>query len=290
MRLTASALPRAAVCHGSVVLPQADTLNEHSEAGSDSHAKAEQAVTQGRLEDLPEEVAALIPLGALVFAEVAVAYDLRTDRARVLGLGMRRAYEVGPTEIAGTIDLQISVDGARATVVDYKRWEDVGAPDENEQTMFYGLVTARLFELPEVTLAVAYVDQDEHGDLVLLRPLVTRVVDELDLDAFAQRLRWIAGRVSEQEGRPVPDVRESKHCKWCSAAAACPAKQSLVRRIFTGDERERLDALMPLNEETAAIAWERVAQAQNMLARITRALYAFAAERPFKLENGNIVG
>lgn len=290
MRLTASSLPRAAVCPGSALLPQADTQNDHADAGTESHAALEAAATQGRLEDLPEEVRALIPVGAMVAAEVAVAYSMRTDTARILGLGINRAYEVTDDEIAGTIDLQIVVDGTRATVIDYKRHEDVGLPDANEQTLFYGLATARLYGLPEVTLVVAYVKQDDDGSVTLLRPLVSRVIDELDLDAFAARLRWIAERVREQAARPIPDVRESKHCRWCSAAAHCPAKSALIRRLVSGSESDELEMLMPLNEETAALAWERVGHAQNLLKRITRALYAFAKERPFKLANGHIVG
>jgi hypothetical protein len=290
MNLTASALPRAAVCPGSVVLPQADIPNEHSEAGAGNHDKLEHAVKAGRLEELPEEVRALIRPGALASAEVAVAYDLAADKARLLGLGIGRTYETTATELAGTIDLQIVEGGTRATVVDYKRWEDVGAPDENEQTMFYALATARLLSLSEVTLVVAYVTEDEHGDIVLIRPLVTRVVDELDLDAFAHRLRWIAGRVAEQAGRATPDVRESRHCRRCNAVNECPAKVALIRRVVSGAESNYLESMLPLNEETAAIAWVQVGHAKNLLGRVTRALYAFAKERPFKLPDGRIVG
>lgn len=290
MRLTASGLPRAAVCAGSVVLPHADTMNEHSEAGSGNHASLESAASQGRIDDLPAEVRALIPMGASVFAEVAVAYNLRTNSARILGLGIQRAYSVGDDEIAGTIDLQIVVDGHRATVADYKRHEDVGLPDENEQTLFYGLATARLYGLSEVRLVVAYVSEDDDGDIVLIRPLVTRVVDELDLDAFVERLRWIASRVAEQQGRPIPDVRESRHCRWCNAAANCPAKVALIRRLVNGAEADHLETMLPLNEETAAIAWTQVGYAHNLLKRVTRALYAFAKDRPFRLPNGNMVG
>jgi hypothetical protein len=285
MRLTASSLPRAAVCPGSVVLPQADVPTEHSEDGSDSHEILETAVARNRLEDLPDEIRALIPMGAIAAAEVAVAYDLATDKARVLGLGIRRAYSVGPTEIAGTIDLQIVVDGERATVVDYKRWEDVGAPDENEQTLFYGLVTARLFKLAEVRLVVAYVGKNDHGEVVLNRPLVTAVVDELDLAAFVQRLRWIALRVKEQTGRAVPDVRVSKQCKWCNAKADCPATTGLIKRVM---HETQIQA--PLTEETASQLWEWRIRARSFLANLERALYAFAKDRPFRLSNGNIVG
>lgn len=290
MRLTASALPRAAVCAGSVVLPQADTITEHSAAGTDNHAILESAVKQGRLEDLPVEIQALIPVGALAAAEIAVAYDVATDRARVLGQGLQRAYETGPTEIAGTIDLQIVDDGRRAIVVDYKRWEDVGPPDENEQTLFYGLATARLLGITEVTLVIAYVEQNEAEEMALAKPLVIRTIDEIDLDAFVQRLRWIVARVTEQSTRRVPDVRESKHCKWCSAFASCPAKTALIRRVMSGAEADGLEMMLPLDEETAAHAWVQVGQAKNLLSRVTRALYAFAKERPFKLPNGNIVG
>jgi hypothetical protein len=290
VNLTGSALPRAAVCPGSVVLPHADVQRDDSDAGLENHGLLEAVVNEGRLDDLPPEVRALILPGSLVSAEIAVAYNIRTDSARILGYGINREYNVTEDEIAGTIDLQVILDGDRAVVVDYKRWLDVGLPDQNEQTMFYGLATSRLFGIFNITLVVAYVKQDPDGKVVLSRPLVIRTVDELEIEAFVVRLRWIVAQVDLQRGKAIPDVRESKHCRWCSAAAHCPSKRELIRALVVGIESGEDGVIAPLNRETAALAWERVGYGRAMLDRIEEALTSFSKENPFTLSNGMVVG
>lgn len=285
MTLSISGLPRAAACPGAYALPQADTRSVYSDAGDARHAIGDDAVRTGKLEGLPPEVQALIPVGALAASEVRIAYNHVNDTARLLAPGEERDPA---TEIGGHIDLLV-VDGPRLTVVDYKGFEDVGNPDENDQLMGYALAAARAYGVDEVTVVVAYVEEDD-GALRLRRPLVMRQVDGFDLITFAIRCRAIIGRVKEQQARAVPDVSEGPQCKYCSAAAACPAKWALIRRLVNGGEADALERMMPLSPEAAGIAYERLGHARNLLKRIEGAIYAIANEQPIPLPSGKWLG
>lgn len=279
--MSISSLPRVTLCPGSAALPQANTTSVYAESGNSNHAANESAVLDGRLDDLPPKIRALIPDGAVPKAEVRIAYNWATDSSRLT----ERPYVLGENEIGGTIDLLIAADGNRVTVVDYKLFEDVGLPDENEQVMGYALAAARLFGADEVTVVLAYLGHDAQDPR-----MVVRVVDALDLDAFASKLRGVIASVRLQAERAVPDVRESRWCKHCPAAASCPAKVALIKRLANGGESNELELLMPLSAETAALAYERLGYARNLLRRIESAIYAYAAETPIPLSNGMVLG
>lgn len=286
--ITASALPRLAVCPGSAALPQAETTSELADAGTVRHSAVETAVIEGRLDDIPEAVRDLITPGSLASAEVAIAYNWRTGAARHLGLGARRDYAVAADEIPGTIDLLI-VNGRRVVVVDYKGHEDIGAPDEHEQSMLYALAASRIYDADEVTLVIAYIGQGVES------ARIRRVtVDAIELISFATRVTKIMKAVAEQleavRGHRLPDVRESRHCKYCSSVAACPAKTALIRRLVSGEESDELSLLLPLDDEAARFAYERLGQARQLLKRIESAIYARAAESPIPLGGGRWLG
>jgi hypothetical protein len=240
-RLTISGLPRAAACPGSAALPQANTVSDDSEAGVANHATAEAIVRSRQFEKLPAELLALIEPGAQLMPEHAVAYNVLTDTARALHVMDREYGSASPPliddEVPGTVDLLILTQSdspmhpPRLTVVDYKFRSDVGAPDENEQLCGYALAAARLFQSESVTLVVAYIDTDDEGNLVLLRPLDVRHLDAIDLDAFAAKLRGIVAAVRAQRAKAIPDVREGKGCRHCSAVPFCPAKRELLVRL-----------------------------------------------------------
>lgn len=307
--LTISGLPRASECPGSAALPHANTTSSDAEAGIDNHAAAETAVRTGDLDKLPPELRELITPGSVVRPEYAVAYDIATDTARALNIGDREYDAASPPltddEVPGTLDLLIispdtlrEVDGMstvvthllRVTVVDYKLHTDVGSPDENEQLLGYALAAARLTGATEVTVVVAYIEADEHGFVRLMRPLVVREVDAIDLDAFASKLRRIVEAVRVQRARAVPDVSESKQCRHCPALVHCPAKRALLVRITSGQERDELEAMIPLTPQTVAVAYERWKQADHLLKRIRAAIFAFAGEVDVPLGDGRVLG
>jgi hypothetical protein len=286
-RPSASDLPRAFRCPGSLVLPQARTSSPEAEAGTARHAEQQDALDAGSYDAMPAKVRALIPADATsVRAEVAVAYDLATGRGRELGVGIGRTYPaLGASEIAGTADL-VAIAPGRVVVVDYKGASDVGAPEQNEQLLFYALALARAHDADEVTLAIAYLATGH------VTPPVT--VDTLELEAFAQRLVRLQRDIDTQSIRVfsgrMPDVAEGKHCTWCPAAHACPARTALLRRLVSGEERDDLELLRPLDGATARAAYERLQAGKGLLKRIEQALYKYAGEQPIDLGGGRWFG
>jgi hypothetical protein len=286
--ISASSLPRLFACPGSAALAQARTASQWADVGEENHLEKEVAISLGDYSDLPEKVRDMIPSDATsVRAEVAVAYDVATGAGRELGVGLGRKYgALGPCEIPGTVDLLILAPG-RAVIVDWKFYADVGSPADNEQTLLYALAAARAYSLDEVTVAIAYLGEGKQRV-----PMAT--LDVLDLDAFASSLQQLHLRVAAQQKRVtdgrMPDVSESRQCRYCPAAHACPAKTALVRRLVSGGEANDLELMVPLNDETARVAYERLGQAKNLLKRIESALYARAAESPIPLGGGRFFG
>jgi hypothetical protein len=281
---SASALPRLFACPGSAAVPQARVTSVWSDAGEERHGAREDAVKTGRLDDLPDAVRKLIKPGAVVSAEVAVAYDIATGKARQLGVGIGRDYVVGPTEIPGTMDLLIVHDG-RVTIVDYKGWQGADDADQNEQTMFYALATSIIYDVGEVDIAIAQEGRDT-CDVATL--------DVLEFDALATRLKRLLGAIEEQQSRVLagrlPDVSQGDHCRYCPARASgsCPADNALLVRLVDGSEANALDMMKPLSDETASEAYRRWKQATSLLKSIGAALYARAKERPIPVGGGKV--
>lgn len=283
-----SGLPRLAVCPGSSALPLAASASEWAELGHERHALIETAINAGEIEKLPEEIRALLPNGANAKTEVAVAYDYERDTARWLGQDIGRQYLIGATEVAGTVDLFVEHEGA-VTIADWKGYDLVADPDRNPQLLGYALAIARLTGASELRLVVMHVEESD-GEIHLLRAPIVRVVDAIDLDSFAVALRGIVRAVEEQKTRTVPDVRESKHCKWCDHMPHCPAKRELLVRITSGQERDELEGMLPLTPQTVAVAYERLKHAEHLLKRIRNAIYGFASEIDVPLGNGRVLG
>lgn len=282
MSPSASALERALRCPGSFALPQANTSSRWAQDGTANHAESEAAVNAG---DLPEDVARILgAAGGTARAEIAMAYDVSTDTARILGYGLDRDYgELGPYEIPGTADIG-AYDDQRVYVIDRKLWQQVTPAEANKQLAHLALALCRALGKSEARVALLYEAR---------RPDVADL-DALDLDAHAARLRGLKSSIAEQRARYasglMPDVAEGAWCRHCPAAHACPAKVALVRRLVSGEEASDLEMLMQLDDEAAAFAYERLGQAKALLKRIEAALYARAAEAPIPLGGGRFLG
>jgi len=278
--ITASALPRLFACPGSSALPHANTTSDDAEAGTKRHEIREAQLKSEGLSSLPRRVLDLIPGASLAAAEVACAYDVAAGKVRQLGVGIQRDYGgIAPTEIAGTLDLIVASSTA-VLALDWKGHARLGRPSHHEQVMFAGLCASQLFPGRAVIVAIGYADDWIDHDHV----------DDLDLDAFAVRLPALLEAVAAQRSRKIPDVAEGGHCQHCPAMHACPAKVALMRRLTSGAEADDLELMMPLDDNTARVAYERLKAARHLLARVERAIYARAAEHPIPLGNGKVLG
>jgi len=281
--ITASALPRVAACPGSVALSKAHTQNQNTADGTVRHAAVEEAVLEGRLDDIPAKVREFIDEGAVVTPEVVVYYNWRTGAARQTGRGeSARAYDVGEDEIPGTIDLLIV--GRRLVVVDYKGHEDVGTPEEHEQIMLYAVAAARIHGFTEVTVVVAYI-----GAGVEDARVVPVVVDCLELAASRAKLTRIMEAAEAQSRKAVPDVHESRHCKYCPSKSVCPSKVGLLVQVATKGLAVIGDTTM--TTERAAEAYREIERIEQLVKDARKRLEVYVDEQgPIDLGNGRAFG
>lgn len=279
-RLSASAVPRLLACPGSAHLPHKDYRTAFAEAGTDRHSELEAEADLGVTDGVHPSIVALYPRGAQMTSEAAFAYDVATDTARALGHG-RAAYKgLAPFEIPGTADLVVLGNG-QGVVVDHKSYEEFDPAEVNTQTATYALMLARAAKLDEVTVAINY----KH------RAPSIAVLDALDLDAHAARLKRLYLDVAHAAKDPSASLSTGKHCKYCPAFLACPRQYALTVDIDQGELAMRVEASIPFErDEDAAAAFDLLGRIKTLTARIQAALYARAAERPIPLSNGKMFG
>lgn len=277
--ITASALPRVAACPGSAHLSKAHVSNENADEGHLRHEAVEDAVLAGDLEGLPPKVAALIEPGATVLPEVAIAYNWRTSTARMIGRGAARDYTPSADEIPGTIDLLIVNPGNRLVVVDYKGFEDVGAPDENAQVITYGLAATRIYGASEVLLVVAYIGQGvEHARVVRAE------AGPIELAGFAAKVRRIM-----EAAVPGAEVRESKACKYCPSKSVCPSKVGLLVQV--AERGLAVIGDVSLTPERAAAGVREIERIEQLVRDARKRLEVYVDEQgPIDLGSGRFYG
>lgn len=224
-------------------------------------------------------------------AELAFAYDVETDRARVLGQWLGRAYEVTATEVSGTADLVCAPSASlpRWLVVDWKGDEEVPPAATNVQLGFYALAVARVNEVDEVDVAIGYIGHDGtiRWDRATLGPF--------ELEAAAARVREVFARVAAARalvasGR-TPDVSKGMHCRRCPAMAACPAMTSLARELVRDVEvrtvEQEVSAVVQLTDAQAGEVWVRLKLARELLDGVEASLRARAEVRGLPLPDGS---
>jgi hypothetical protein len=301
MLITASRLQRAASCGASVVLPQVQEESEPARRGTAIHAFLACAREVGRdaaLEEVPNEYRAdceVIDLDGLlgenldeIAAEVAFAFDVETGEARELGRNIGRAYRVGPTEIAGTADV-VAFGPFELFVADFKTGHAaVAPPRSNWQLKLLALSASRTYGVHRVRVAIIRVREDGTPEYE------SAVFTSFDLDLAAAELRDLVRSITELneavlKGR-VPDVNMGPHCRWCPAAPACPAFKGLVQRLAGEPDAVAEQISAELKPETAAKAWARLKQVEEVVRRVREGLYAFARQTPILLGDGRLLG
>lgn len=286
--MTGSEIGRNLACPPSAVLRRYRSEdNEFSAMGNDLHAEAEAEVDTGDIDELPPRLAQLLVGMPTRHTEIVLAYDAATDTATIHPEITKRAYpDAGPFTVWMTLDLlALSAEGDRlALVVDHKLFAAQGKPREHGQLMTQALAVARVFGLDEVAIAISYlgtgwVDHD--------------VVDALDLDMHAERLRALHVEVAELRAVPPDQLRPTPgpHCKHCPAFLGCPAQAATVAMMRAADANERVEALIPFpDDEAAADAYRFLGQLRMLTSRLGGAISARARERPIPLGEDRAYG
>lgn len=279
--LSASKYELAQRCPGAFALPWRDEPNEYSDAGTESHAEDEQAISQG---DIPEAYAERWP-GYRWRAEVSYAYDVSTGVARYLGQGLKRAYgQLAPFERPGTVDAEGWLDG-HLVIVDRKQFEEQTAAAQHPQLRFLALAAFTVHRPRRVTVAISH----------QLYGLDVAEMDAFDLDVIPHQIREVEfavarARSDARDGRPVP-FNTGRHCRWCPAFAACPRQQELKALTMREDDDPELalstTLIDPEDAPDVYALWKRIGILHK---RIGQTLYAYASNNPIPVGNGKMFG
>lgn len=280
--ITASRLELAERCPGHLTVEHVNESNEYSEAGNERHAADEDAINSG---DVPEVYADRWP-GLAWQAEVSYAYDVSTDTARCLGVGLKRNYgALGPFEIAGTIDVEGRAPGV-LVVADRKSFEEVTPAASNPQVRFLALAAARTTPADQIHVAI---NHELSGlDVAELDPV-------FDLDVIAHDIRQLlarsaAVRDAARSGQDVP-FNTGRWCRWCPAFAACPKQRDLQALALRSDDDPAVAKMTSfIDDEEAPDVYELWKRIGILHKRIGQRLYSFAAGRPFRLHSGKMFG
>lgn len=306
--ISPSGVGRLAACVRSEAMPHVQDNTPHARKGTIAHKFLADALEHGR--DLAlgmvEDAADIEWLSAIdverlpafeqqaYHPEVALAYDLRTRTARVLGKNLSREQaraKAHDHELVGIIDVLGATDDD-AVAHDYKTgWGYVEPAEVNWQLRTYALMAARWLGKTGAVYSVIRVrdngsvwwDTARMDELDLLAHEETLIALIADRDRVRELSR--AGRWSE-----LPPLVEGKHCRYCPALSVCPAKVFAIRSLGA-TEADGAITRGPLTLEEAKAAWERVRYAQKVLVRYEAVLRDIARQQPIPLTAaGEVLG
>lgn len=283
MRLTASKRALFGACQYWALpsTPWGHTGSDAATAGSEAHAAFEALVT-GATVAVPEaarrKAEALRPYltGALtnaveIHAELSLAWDPSTDRARVLGEGAGRGVYVhaSEAEITGTADLVLRRADGSLLVADYKNSVPGKGVDAGAQLRTLALMSARALGADVVDVLTIMVDESSAWGEGADR------LDVFALDAEAAMLtrELVAFASDPTVPRPGPWCSD----RYCPARASCPATVEALAQLVPAAEltRHRLSTDLT-GPEHAAWALTALDLVEEGIKAIKAALRAYA--------------
>jgi hypothetical protein len=304
---TMSSLDRVAACPASAVLPGARSpSNRHASLGTDGHRVLQKVQDGAELADALAEVddenrnaVGLIDFGALggllgsnCAAEVAVAIDLKTGKARELGRGTERDYSrATDDELCGTMDLA----GVGPDLVYTGDWklghQRVPRARSNRQLKAYAYALMAIYKKPRAVAEIIqappgrepYRDQAEFSSFELAGLFLAEL---RDIDSRVQAAR------RDYEAGLLPEVRIGDHCKYCPARQTCPARIGLAARLGSPAAIEKpADILeIEITRETAATARRRARAIRKLLDDVEAQIDDLARVESIALGDGKFYG
>ena len=270
--ITASALDRLFHCPQSYWGPQVHTPSPQADAGTAIHASlvGDAAIDGGH-------------------AEVAYAYNPKTDAARTLGEGIGRDYcGISPDEVVGTADY-VRADEDKVTIRDYKsgRGYTPPAPD-NPQLAFLALAACRAHGREEARVELHYVDDDGCA-----RAVEAAELDALSLSDFRWRLVDLMDAIKTCRDSPRPEYQSDgdslRWCRYCPAYNVCPAKGAATVQALALAEAGK-PSLATLVQSHPAQVFRAIAEAKSAIERAEELLKARALACPIDLGDGTLWG
>lgn len=200
-------------------------------------------------------------------AEVAVAWDVKTGKARPLERASHREYgELGDYEVPGTVDA-VGYDYNVLAVIDWKTGrQQVESPATNPQLAHNGGAMAALQDMPEVGVTYVKVSPDS------VYVAETAMLDVFSFEATRDELRTMLDGIPTS--KPVP----GPWCQWCPAKGICPETATSVEQVV---EASALVRRVPISltirdNDHAAGMLTAVDAVENFIAELKTRLRAYA--------------
>lgn len=279
MKITGSTLPVLRKCQWwareDVVAPTALPPSDAMLIGTEVHAAIEGVLTKRDVKLSTDDGMDLFrewmqwwstsPLAANQWkAEVAYAYDVQRDAARLIGENVGRGYEVSASEIPGTIDA-LALDDEHAHVVDWKTTSGFGAgpadAEDNWQLRLYALMVARAHRIDTVTMHVVRITTNGVTS-------TSHTLDSLELDAVAHEVQRLVKSV------PTALPQSGSHCHRCRAVAVCPTTNDATTAIAPPAPIK-----LEINDDNAGNLLMKLRQVQAACEQLEGALKLYAANK-----------
>lgn len=292
---SASKLQLALTCAASQVMPVVDSEWASGEAGREKHQQLADYLTAPPsdapltpwLDSVAEHAAELRHPDTV--SELALAYDVATGRARVLGRNLGRHYpETAPTEFYGAFDY-VRLDPGEVLVVDLKTgMAEVPHPARNAQLRFGALAAARYHGVDSARGGILHAPEGRTPWWSWAE------FDAFELEVIAAEMKSLADRIgyarNDYRRGKTPRLRVGEHCGYCPARYGCPARVAMAQRLAGEPEKVVLDLKAMLTPESAALVLDRWQAATKALQEVGSALYAYATENPIPLGDGRVWG
>lgn len=300
---TASGIERALACPASTVLPQTYGGGEDAERGSAIGKFARDIIAGEPYEVALDRVARKdwkatcsgldfqAICGDLVHVRAEVAYGVQPDAmsARFLGLNLGRRYPTrGPGEFVGTNDLEGQTSDGVEVACDLKSGKEVTSCAANPQMQFHATARYLLTGKSPVEGRLLYVRSDGR---VAKDP---HTFTAFEMDSFADRLADLVGILRDTReahaagGLDAIKVTEGRHCAYCPAYSACPAKTRLARELvptLRKYDRQGLD----ISPEDAGAAWAVATEGEKLAKAIKSRMNGYARQSPIHTRPGKVV-
>ena len=300
----------AALCTASCILPSSSHSSPAAAAGSAIHEFLEMRAQVG--EDSAEEAFVAIAKKWLLNdtqtgiafsqakkftwtppenAKLELALVLLADGTVQATKGGRGHYPNLPegAVIAGQVDV-IWLDGDTVHVRDYKCGNEVYVPpvDYNEQMQVLSLLSARFLGAKTAIPTVVFVRPGD-GELDIGEPLGPNALNRIEAKLWV-RQQWVESQRKVMIAGGNPETHEGSHCTYCSCAAYCPAKTTMLKRALGGELMPN-NVGAPLTRGEAKTLAERLSVLETTARKTREALVAHVDEfGPLEMGPGVVWG
>lgn len=290
-QVSASALPRLSKCAASITfhgLSKGQESNYAADRGTAKHMRAMGAPLDSIDQRFRKDCASIDPsvFPPTADHEVALAYDVCSEEARLIGYDIGREYgEVGHWEIVGSIDFLV-VGNERVQVIDIKTGS-YPVSEHTAQLKFAALAAAHLHERDQAIATIATMDQDNDVHFSSV------TYNERDLNNIAIELRTLMFRVRAEESQDHEHTDDcftpGDHCKFCPGRDVCPGRAERASEMIEAPDLV-LGSLGQAIAKDPARAWRSYKLATELLNDIKTAFEKHIDEHgPIEYEPGLVV-